>query len=471
MIKEDITSGPVPSEINFGGYRTKNLHHSEDAIRAFMSTIAKVNSGSIRDKNAVVQALRATDQYMKLNDMHLEQQKAPDDKELASWRKAHADARHALHQVGEFMHHMDYWHMHEHEIQDMENKYNPGTVGAEMADSYEPHGNQLDEELTNKTIKQSDKIKVARVIADMLGVQDVEKMSPETAVNVGLKNMKSKRMTPELLGVIEKMLKLASEVGIKYNKDMIPSGLKKVQEAASEIDPDTDYNLAKGVLSLKDYMRLQKIQSGELTASDLEQQSTPHGKPGHTMAPGSEHQRRMKVKYRVDEQKKSKPKDEHDLSDDELEKMADKVDHENDILDVYDDNELTMVDKETGEQVKSNIKEDALNEVLSRAERLRARARFMRTEPKRARRLQIVLHRHSDTKTINKRARRLAILMLKQRIARKSPTEMTVSEKERVERIIEKRRPMVDRLAMRLAPKIRKIEQERLTHDKITKKN
>lgn len=472
MINEDITSGPVPSELEFLGYKTKNLHHSEDAIRAFTSSIAKVESGTIANKQAVLQALKSTDQYMKINDAHLEQQQPPDDTDLATWRKAHSNARHALHTVGEFMHHMDYWHMHEHEIQDMENKYNPGTAGAEMADSYEPRGDRLDEELTDKTIKQSDKIKVARVIADMLGVEKVESMSPETAINQGLRQIKNKRMTPELIGVLDKMLKLASSVGVKYNNDLLPATFKQVKEASmSEVDTNTNYNIAKGILSLKDYIRLQKIQSGELTASELEKQSVDHTKPGHSMASGSDYNRKMKVKYRVDEQKTSKSNDDHEVSDEDLDKIANNVNHENDILDVYDDHELALIDKETGEEIKANIKEDILVEVLSRAERMRARARFMRTEPKRMRKLQVVLHRHSDTKTINKRARRLAILILKQRIARKSPTEMTISEKERVERILEKRKPMINRLAMRLVPRIRKIEVDRLTHDRITKKS
>lgn len=181
--------------------------------------------------------------------------------------------------------------------------------------------------------------------------------------------------------------------------------------------------------------------------------------------------RRMKIKYKVDEAKKPES-DDHDISDDELDNLADKVNHEDHILDVYDDEELTLVDKETGEEVKTKkVNEGQLAEVLSRAERLRARARFLRTEPKRMRRMQIVLHRHSDAKTINKRARRLAINMLKRRFTKKDPAQLTVSEKERVERIIEQRKSLVNKLAMRLVPRIRKIENERLSHSAVTKSN
>jgi hypothetical protein len=219
---------------------------------------------------------------MKMNDLHLEQSKPPTEQELNVWKEAHQKARESLNRIGEFMHHEDYWHMHEHEMEDIVANYNPETAGAEMADSYNPQGDQLDEELTtkktpkghavyyngehighvsskkvpwirgktitkieaenaagesipvesdskgkntvdsakqtllkhhlaklkeeaeldeeltDKTIRSSDKIKVARVIADMLGVENAETMSPEQAISQGLRKIKNKRMTPEL---------------------------------------------------------------------------------------------------------------------------------------------------------------------------------------------------------------------------------------------------------------------------------
>jgi len=830
-INEDIQPGYAPAEVTFGGYTTKNLHHSEDAVKSFMSTIDKVKRGEIKDKEGVLHALKATDAYMKINDVHLEQGKAPDDAELESWKAAHEEARLHLHKIGEFMHHMDYWHMHEHEIQDMETKYNPETAGAEMADSYEPQGELVEdftkmstpdlkkwintrqrnamggnlskerrdqhdqaqaelkkrnvqeaedpkkgskdsnnqasdyyrkhadtwfkayinaiknakptdgskdqstvkEELTDKTIRAGDKIKVARVVADMLGVENAESMSPDVAVNTGLRKIRTKRMTPDLIGVLRKMLDLAKSVGIKVDDTMVPKALKE----EPQINPDKDDNGGRSILRMKDYLKLkaysemgaknvnvidptevghtlhpienddqlrrrkamyktEEVQSEQTIDFDTEAQKEKadkvtdkaelvlkharereamaarhhnqkmalkkeeveldesdgwignqtkwketvqqsHGsdvtfrKYNHPGEPGKrsteafnakgkqvgvyQHHNKMgmvqpnlnKEEVQLDEldtntlksyynkarfdalrngetkqrikgvrratqklqdkgvnpytkyteeaeqieelsdtlmtsykdraekvvqdtapyAKKGEYKDiakniikrklkgistakrklgeesveedeiktadyktdkagrkyraheiqveeadgeEFDLSDDDLENMASSVDHEDDILDEYDEDELSIVDQDTGEEVEDDeeVNEEALNEVLSRIERMKAKIRFMRTKAKRTRRLQIVLKRRSDMKTITKRARRLAIKMIKQRLTKKPLSQLTVAEKERVERMIETRKALIDRLAMRLVPRIRKIESDRLSHQKST---
>ena len=67
-IKEDIPVGYAPKEITFKGYTTKNLHNSADAAAAFQQTIER--SGKT-DPVAVLNALKATDSYMKMNDERL----------------------------------------------------------------------------------------------------------------------------------------------------------------------------------------------------------------------------------------------------------------------------------------------------------------------------------------------------------------------------------------------------------------
>ena len=606
-LEEDIQPGYAPEEISFGGYTTKNLHHSADATKAFASTIDKVNRGEIKDKESVLHALKATDAYMKINDMHLEQGKAPDEAELEQWRNAHVEARNHLNKIGEFMHHMDYWHNHEHEIQDMETNYTPATAGAEMADSYDPQGDQLDEatrfatamksaiaahergdhkrakyhldtaktarlslksteygkhkdlldkykemsalheELTDKTIKASDRVKVARMIADMLGVENAESLSPDSAVNQGLRKIKSKRMTPEFVGTVKKMVQLATEVGIKVDTNLLP---KAVSEAKDDtvVDTDSTYNAAKGILSYKDFEKLSKVNKGIVPESEdaLENKST---KVGHSLHhTDDDHIRRMKVKYKtedidtadykinpetgrksrahkiefansgakgkldhVDEQSDAGTEDKMDqqvkkaglalrhtkerqamadrhdkqksavteeadfdvldLSDDELDALANNVSFD-DLVDVTDEEDLMIIDPETGEEIEDEdpVNEEALMEVLSRSERMKAKIRFMRTQPKRERRMEISLKRRADSKTINKRSRRLAINLIKQRLFKKPASQMTVSEKERAERMIQQRRALVDRLAMRLSPKVRRMESDRLAGHKSTAK-
>jgi len=164
-----------------------------------------------------------------------------------------------------------------------------------------------------------------------------------------------------------------------------------------------------------------------------------------------------------------------ELSDDEIEKMADGL-TDDDYLDLYDEDEVGIIDDETGEELPKDEEEEkkldeaALMEVLSRMERIKAKARIRRTASKRERATKIALKRYSDTKTVNKRARRLAIKLMKQRLVRgRDPSKLSVGEKERIERMIEKRKAIIGRVAMRLVSRVRKVEKARLSHSKYTK--
>lgn len=312
------------------------------------------------------------------------------------------------------------------------------------------------------TIKSSDKTKVARVIADMLGVEKADNMSPEQAVNTGLRSIKNKRITPELTNVLQKMLGLANEVGIKVDKSLVKEAFDGSVDVMQPIIVDKK----------EKYKKLLKKTAPHMDHYDED----PHTEAGSSLEDKTDEDdqlRRRKVDYKMSEEKEDSIEDEiedaiEDIDDEELEDMADEVDDEEDILDAYDEDELKIVDSESGEEQKEEIDESMLNEVLSKAERIRAKFRFMKTKAKRTRRLQIALHKRSDTKTLAKRARKLAIKMLKERIMKKKLREMSLSDKERIEAIIAKKQKVVDRLAMRLLPRIRKIENERMTHEKAT---
>jgi hypothetical protein len=159
--------------------------------------------------------------------------------------------------------------------------------------------------------------------------------------------------------------------------------------------------------------------------------------------------------------------EELDFLDDNIDDMIDEITHD-DYLEEYEDDELCIIDQETGEHI-AEIKEEVVLEVLSRAERLRAKLRFARSEAKRERKTQIALKTRSSTTTLNKRARRLAINLMKKRLAKKPLDTLSVSEKERLESIIAKRKNIVDRIAMRLVPRVKKIESDRLSHKNFTK--
>lgn len=160
--------------------------------------------------------------------------------------------------------------------------------------------------------------------------------------------------------------------------------------------------------------------------------------------------------------------EQEDYTDDDLDKIASEVSKWEHIEDVYEDDELQDEDEETGEVHESFDSE--LNEVLSRVERLKLKARFARSKTKRMVKLRIALKRHSNPATLNKKARRLAEKKIKEKITKKKVGDLSVSEKERVERILQKRQTLISRLALRLIPRIKQIEKDRLAKRYVGKK-
>jgi hypothetical protein len=165
--------------------------------------------------------------------------------------------------------------------------------------------------------------------------------------------------------------------------------------------------------------------------------------------------------------------EEDDIDDKEIEAMIGNLSDE-EIMDEYGEDELGLVDDETGEEIPKSPEEDALDEhaimeVLSRIERMKAKFRIRRTAAKRERATKIALKRYSNTATINKRARRLAIKLMKQRLLRgRDVSKLSVGEKERIERALEQRKALIGRIATRLAPRVRKVEKARMSHTKYT---
>lgn len=122
--------------------------------------------------------------------------------------------------------------------------------------------------------------------------------------------------------------------------------------------------------------------------------------------------------------------------------------------------------------VRTQNESEQINEVLSREERIRQAARFAMTQSRRDRKRQIALHRFSGGKVIAKRARRMAVSILKKRMMKgRDISKLSIGEKERLEARIQRMKNTVARIAVRLTSKIRKIEKERMSHPKYTKKD
>lgn len=150
------------------------------------------------------------------------------------------------------------------------------------------------------------------------------------------------------------------------------------------------------------------------------------------------------------------PEEDFDLSEEELDSLANEIQDVDDILDAYDEDEFIEIP-------------DEINEVLSRAARIQAKFRMKRTKVKREFRKKVALKKKSTNAVLMKRARRLAIKAMKQKLSKKSVNKMNFSDKVRIEKIIAKRKAIIDRLARKMMPRVRSIEQSRLTHKNYTK--
>ena len=433
-----------------------------------------------------------------------------------------------------------------------------------MAEELHLEESMLPEELTDKTLKPTDKIKVARIIATMLGTDNAEaSANPEVLVNTALRKIRSKALNPEALKILDKMLALATEVGIQYDATLKPSKLKEgvlQPNGTDEIPVTTDspvvnknskFNIAKDRLRYSDFVKLKTMNTPDEISQKLAGDYYGAATKKHLDKVGMKPNMYDRIEKDMGKQRKAgvdralnrltkESTDEEDadsmmpacpicnctdckeathgyskamepmfdpffkeeseaepvkspvvdlsayegdydhnmegeeISDEDLDKMAEEIDDIDDVIDMYDEDELAIVDDETGEEIpdteeEKQFSEQAIMEVLSRIERMRAKMRIKRSSAKRERATKIALRTYSGSEKINKRARRLAIKLMKTRLLRgRDPTKVSVGEKERIERTIEKRKVVIGRLAMRLAPRVRKIEKARMTHTKFT---
>jgi nicotinic acid mononucleotide adenylyltransferase len=504
LVEQDINV----NRLSYKGFVPQNIQKKINIVESFKKTLS---DKTITDPLGILNALKLTDSYMKMNESASEE-------DLHRWDSELERARESLENINQFHIHESYWNTYRQELNAMMDK-------------------KIEEGLTNITIKSADKIKVARIIADMLGVENAEKMSsPSQLINMGMRKVKNKPMRPELANVLSKMLKLADDIGVKYDKGSLPPKLRE----SVEVKKNTGKPQINDILRYSDFLKLDKMNKGEVEAEkekdkghkvdngektaaghELEKSTqlrrrkymyatedvgtadyklsksgrkvpakVLHDKDAKKIANDDENEREKRKKEKdLEAARKGEPVDEAvmDVHHNELdcwdvdgkkvdckdvpEKEVDDIVNsltDDDMMDAYDDEELQIVDDETGEKVsdldtdEEGVNEEALNEVLSRAERIKAKIRFARTKAKRARKLKIALKRRSTTGVVNRRARRLAVKLLKKRLAKKPLNKLSVGEKERIERIIKKRSQLIKRIGMKLVPRIRKVETSRL---------
>ena len=107
-------------------------------------------------------------------------------------------------------------------------------INADLADLLAKEPNMRKELQEQKNLKidpqnkfrftSADRIKVARIIAGSLGIDNPEKMSnPTQLINFGLRKLRTKRVTPEFAEIVKKMLQTANTAGIDYDRQYLPA--------------------------------------------------------------------------------------------------------------------------------------------------------------------------------------------------------------------------------------------------------
>ena len=448
LIREDF-GNVTTNQITYKGFTTKNFDISKEAIFEYSKLVQLPNV----DPVALLNAIKATDQAFGIQKSIVSGSLSIED--FHKFQRAQQIAVDILKRLGVYLHHEDYLMNSYHKMELVVSDYG-------KQDSYTAG------KIQEMAYSNSDKLKIAKIVAGTLGVES-DSSSPEELINKALKTLSKNPLKSDSLKILKNMLSTATEAGIMYDKKLMPALVKedssklvsspKVKKVTnpSEVHPSDDDEDDEGGPSDDDSDNMQN------SHGHLDHESKGANRVGSTIEPNDNNDtlRRMKIKYKLHEE----DSEEDDISDDELEDMVDKLSDE-DILSTYDDDELHIVDDE-GTHVAhvkdlDGMNESYLTEVLSRMERIKAAIRFKQSQGKRMRKMKIALHTRSSPQRINHRARNAAINALKVKLARKPLSQLTVQEKERLERIVAKKKKLIDKAAMKLVPKIRKLETARL---------
>jgi len=233
----------------------------------------------------------------------------------------------------------------------------------------------------------------------------------------------------------------------KYNNKAMRHGhynYKSIKVVSSgQRDPDSEGTTGISGTKMRDHAR-----SGNHVEfkKGLPKQLHPHAKEmiNHIKSIKEE----MNMEEYLDEKKKAKKLDVDDITDKELDKF---VDQEKDTLKEYDDMEDVELEEEEAP--------------LSFTQRLRRSRIMKRLAPRLKRQRAIKKFRLADPKRLEQRARKMAIKFLRKRVAGKRGEKyqtLSISDKMAVDRLIQKKLPLVAKIAKRLMPRIRKAEIERL---------
>ena len=132
----------------------------------------------------------------------------------------------------------------------------------------------------------------------------------------------------------------------------------------------------------------------------------------------------------------------------------------------YDSEDDSEELEECERVIRESFNPPEIMEALSRQARIKLRNAMRRNKAKIAVKRRIALKRRSTADVLKRRAHKLAIKMLKKKFAHKSVSDMSMADKERVEKLLQSKKALVDRLTIKMIPVVRKIEQQRFAHKK-----
>ena len=157
----------------------------------------------------------------------------------------------------------------------------------------------------------------------------------------------------------------------------------------------------------------------------------------------------------------------------ELEKIIDAYNEIEDLPDLYpdldndgdhdDDDEELRINRDGEEKGVIDDNYKWVNEVLTPAQRFKRSQQMRRLKGKIARARKIALKRPSSPEKLQSRAQRHARNLIRKKFIKgKNYNELSFAEKQAVEKRMQGKGALINRIAMRVKPKLKKLEQERL---------
>lgn len=154
--------------------------------------------------------------------------------------------------------------------------------------------------------------------------------------------------------------------------------------------------------------------------------------------------------------------DEDELDFDDLDAEPDEGLHPDETVDSHDNQ---LADHPDEEELAN------LTENLSAGQRSKRRLIFARGKARRRMAMKIALHRQSTPQKLQKRSKQMAKRILTKKILRgRKRSQLSPQEKDRLEKMLKTASPVIARIAQRVMPRIRTIEQTRLRGPKRKKK-